>query len=574
MDKLVVSGLLIRAHAPGEQTAVSDTCAACAEQTGTCEGRRSAPGSTKKAGDLGGAPGGGPARHQPEPLPVTVADPEPRRPEPTWARVRAPGRWPAIKEGTLSRASIACMEGCGTSESERLCYEEQCERVGCYEEQCERLGCYEEQCERLGCYEEQCDRVGCYEEQCERVVCYEEQCERVGCYEEQCERVGCYEEQCERVRCYEEQNASGSVARARWVTQRAQLLTPSLQDWVPGPHDFLWVRLAVKAGGAGRAVPHSEWSTCDEIRNEHDAGQIFEAKLRRPRGVIALGMVEKVRKGKAKYRPVSDYSRPKSSGVNSGIDLEPDEFSSVKEVHQPLLLDGDSSSRARLQVAGAGSVPERHFAADASGALGFGGLRKVLLFLVSWADFACLPQFRGGEAVLGKRCWERSSRPVMPIALEHLAKMAMLIGWRCLGHVALPGESAPFIMEKVVGRKVSVVPMTHYVLVAGIKTLAQQVGLDPARYAGHSLRRGGAPAACRLDMKSLYIKLQGGYRSDCFERYCELDTVQKLILPAAMVAAAAAVTGRLDLLGNSLLQAATAARLTQIPGLATGAAVP
>ncbi|KAK3254851.1 hypothetical protein CYMTET_35949 [Cymbomonas tetramitiformis] len=219
-------------------------------------------------------------------------------------------------------------------------------------------------------------------------------------------------------------------------------------------------------------------------------------------------MVEKVRKGKAKYRPVSDYSRPKSSGVNSGIDLEPDEFSSVKEVHQPLLLDGDSSSRARLQVAGAGSVPERHFAADASGALGFGGLRKVLLFL-----------FDGGQDL---------SQEVG--RLEHRGGR-----W--------PGESAPFIMEKVVGRKVSVVPMTHYVLVAGIKTLAQQVGLDPARYAGHSLRRGGAPAACRLDMKSLYIKLQGGYRSDCFERYCELDTVQKLILPAAMVAAAAAVTG-------------------------------
>ncbi|KAK3237137.1 hypothetical protein CYMTET_2806 [Cymbomonas tetramitiformis] len=61
------------------------------------------------------------------------------------------------------------------------------------------------------------------------------------------------------------------------------------------------------------------------------AGRIFLAGWRLPVEVIAMGMVEKVRKGKMKFRPVSDYSRPKVGGVNSRIALDPDEFSTVKE---------------------------------------------------------------------------------------------------------------------------------------------------------------------------------------------------------------------------------------------------
>ncbi|KAK3274383.1 hypothetical protein CYMTET_17436 [Cymbomonas tetramitiformis] len=59
----------------------------------------------------------------------------------------------------------------------------------------------------------------------------------------------------------------------------------------------------------------------------------------------------------------------------------------------------------------------------------------------------------------------------------------------------------------------------------------QRVGLNPASYAGHSLRRGGATAAMRLDVNSIHIKMQRDWKSDCFERNCELDTEQRLILP-------------------------------------------
>ncbi|KAK3280393.1 hypothetical protein CYMTET_11763 [Cymbomonas tetramitiformis] len=72
-----------------------------------------------------------------------------------------------------------------------------------------------------------------------------------------------------------------------------------------------------------------------------------------------------------------------------------------------------------------------------------------------------------------------------------------------------PGNSALFVMEKVTGRRASVVPMTHDALVAGIKSLAERVGLDLSSYAGHSLWRGGATAAMRLDVNSIYIKMQG-----------------------------------------------------------------
>ncbi|KAK3244803.1 hypothetical protein CYMTET_45600 [Cymbomonas tetramitiformis] len=99
-------------------------------------------------------------------------------------------------------------------------------------------------------------------------------------------------------------------------------------------------------------------------------------------------------------------------------------------------------------------------------------------------------------------------------------------------------EEAPLFQVEGRGKRGALVPMSHAALVAGLKSLAVQVGLDPARYAGHSLRRGGATAAMRLNVERLYIKLQGDWKSDCWERYCELDDEQRLILPAAFAEAA------------------------------------
>ncbi|KAK3253809.1 hypothetical protein CYMTET_36958 [Cymbomonas tetramitiformis] len=71
----------------------------------------------------------------------------------------------------------------------------------------------------------------------------------------------------------------------------------------------------------------------EELRRESEVGHIFLAGWRLPLGVIALGMVEKVCNGKVKFRPVSDYSRPADVGVNARIELEHDEFTTVKEAY-------------------------------------------------------------------------------------------------------------------------------------------------------------------------------------------------------------------------------------------------
>ncbi|KAK3270607.1 hypothetical protein CYMTET_20998 [Cymbomonas tetramitiformis] len=78
------------------------------------------------------------------------------------------------------------------------------------------------------------------------------------------------------------------------------------------------------------------------------------------------------------------------------------------------------------------------------------------------------------------------------------------------------GDAALFVIKKGTGKKMLLVPLSHGDLVKGVKALAAPVGLDPGDYSGHSLRRGGATAALRLDVHSVYINLQGDWKSDCY----------------------------------------------------------
>ncbi|KAK3243604.1 hypothetical protein CYMTET_46759 [Cymbomonas tetramitiformis] len=286
--------------------------------------------------------------------------------------------------------------------------------------------------------------------------------------------------------------------------------------------------------------------------------------------------------------------------------------------------------------------------------------RRTLCMFITYCSWFVQPDsIKNYLAVGEKRCWGRLPRPVMPLTLADLAKIALLISAYDLGQEALwaailvgffglfrkdnltmgkagawntrgalvrddvlfhengsvvwirvrhsktiqcgerhhwaplravpgsllcpvralmrlmertagwPGDSALFVMEKGIQRashllyfatvgveshqwgKPQLHPRHHSIphvlhkhlcthTLPGIKPLAERVGLDPSSYAGHSLRRGGATAAMRLDVNSIYIKLQGDWKSDCFERYCELDTEQKRIFPGAMAETAAA----------------------------------
>ncbi|KAK3284810.1 hypothetical protein CYMTET_7554 [Cymbomonas tetramitiformis] len=190
---------------------------------------------------------------------------------------------------------------------------------------------------------------------------------------------------------------------------------------------------------------------------------------------------------------------------------------------------------------------------------------------VEWTPVA--HRFWVATALQGvRRTWDRPAKPMMPITLRDLVSMAefadvetitgaalweaILVGfyslfrkdnltvgksqawcWLMLATGDL-SEEAPLFQVEGRGKRGALVPMTHAVLAAGLKRLAEQVGLDPARFAKHSLRRGGATAALRLKVDRLYIKLQGDWKSDCYERYCELDDEQRLILPAAFAEAA------------------------------------
>jgi hypothetical protein len=63
-------------------------------------------------------------------------------------------------------------------------------------------------------------------------------------------------------------------------------------------------------------------------------------------------------------------------------------------------------------------------------------------------------------------------------------------------------------------------PLTFDGLASGIKELVQAVGLNPAQYASHSLRQGGASAALKPGLTPFFTMYQGDRQSsDCYLRY-------------------------------------------------------
>lgn len=65
-------------------------------------------------------------------------------------------------------------------------------------------------------------------------------------------------------------------------------------------------------------------------------------------------------------------------------------------------------------------------------------------------------------------------------------------------------------------------PVTHAELVRAAKALVARCGLDPALYAGHSFRRGGATFAFSAGVPPALIKLQGLWASDVYLGYVDI----------------------------------------------------
>jgi len=77
-------------------------------------------------------------------------------------------------------------------------------------------------------------------------------------------------------------------------------------------------------------------------------------------------------------------------------------------------------------------------------------------------------------------------------------------------------------------------PLSHRVFVAAIKRLAALSGLDPAEYAGHSFRRGGASCAFAAGVCGELVQAHGDWRSDAYLAYLELSDAQRLEVSRAM----------------------------------------
>ena len=79
------------------------------------------------------------------------------------------------------------------------------------------------------------------------------------------------------------------------------------------------------------------------------------------------------------------------------------------------------------------------------------------------------------------------------------------------------------------------VPLTHKVFVDVLKHCLSVIGVNPAKYSGHSFRRGGATFALKRGVDPLYIKWVGDWKSNCYELYLDRCTPESMTaLPRAM----------------------------------------
>ena len=75
--------------------------------------------------------------------------------------------------------------------------------------------------------------------------------------------------------------------------------------------------------------------------------------------------------------------------------------------------------------------------------------------------------------------------------------------------------------------------LTHEVFVKKLRSLITRTGRNPALYSAHSFRRGGSTFAFSLNMPLLQIKKRGDWKSNCVERYVDVD--EKLAMDSAVI---------------------------------------
>jgi hypothetical protein len=93
-----------------------------------------------------------------------------------------------------------------------------------------------------------------------------------------------------------------------------------------------------------------------------------------------------------------------------------------------------------------------------------------------------------------------------------------------------PSEGAAFVVSRDSGYS----PLTVGMFIARLRECVQLIGLDPSKYAGHSLRRGGATFCYRIGLSAESIKLLGDWKSQCFFQYIENSSTARYNIISTM----------------------------------------
>ena len=81
-----------------------------------------------------------------------------------------------------------------------------------------------------------------------------------------------------------------------------------------------------------------------------------------------------------------------------------------------------------------------------------------------------------------------------------------------------------------------VVPLSYGQFISMLRSFLTRLGLQPNKYAGHSLRRGGATWAFSTGVTPELIKLQGDWKSNVYQLYLELPVSCRIAVGQAMAA--------------------------------------
>jgi hypothetical protein len=150
-----------------------------------------------------------------------------------------------------------------------------------------------------------------------------------------------------------------------------------------------------------------------------------------------------------------------------------------------------------------------------------------------------------------------SKTDLMPVEVrlsardDHLCPRRAVTFYQLFVGKASAESKAPFFLAN----QKSLAPLTKAKFIAKLKQHVAEIGLDPAHYSGHSLRRGGCTAMFLAGVNETFIAAHGRWRSLAYRKYLDfVDETQWR--PTALLAKA----------GLNLLPAAAAAQRVLLPG--------